>query len=229
MTSSRSFIITPLILLVTLLQTSCMTGARIATKMENADRQKAYAQNITIFKQHIKALQDKGDPSGDYFYALGNSDGWIKDVKDPKEITALFEKAAAKGSMDAKILLALQETTSEAIPGQLDDGMGPRENLNAWESGLAKLLPLLQQQCYVRRLAVGDGILSEARPNEHYYSIAYKIWPTFRDGHHVKNEQGEYVLKVAKDPVRQKVWEDIHRNCKFPPAVWLDALYRNKE
>jgi hypothetical protein len=79
----------------------------------------------------------------------------------------------------------------------------------------------------VRRLAVGDGILSEARPNEHYYSIAYEIWPTFRDGYYRRNPDGTRTL--LKDSERQKVWEDIDHHCKFPPAVWLDALYRGKE
>ncbi|NOS96000.1 MAG: hypothetical protein HOP26_06225 [Methylotenera sp.] len=215
MLSLRSLIITGLILLVTVLLSACMTGAYVATELENADRKKAYTQHIAIFKQHIKALQDKGDPLGDYFYALGNSDGWIKDVKDTKEITALFEKAAAKGSMDAKILLALQEATSEPLPGHLNEGVGPRENLKAWESGLAKLLPLLQQQCYARRLVVGDGILSEALPQVDYYSISGKIWPMFRDGRHslIKDKNGEWSLLIAKDPERYKLWEDIDSNC----------------
>ncbi|MFA7350319.1 MAG: hypothetical protein WC009_06130 [Methylotenera sp.] len=225
MLSLRSLIITGLILLVTVLLSACMTGAYVATELENADRKKAYTQHVAIFKQHIKALQDKGDPLGDYFYALGNSDGWIKDVKDPKEITALFEKAAAKGSMDANILLALQEASSDPKPGRLDYLKSPRGNIAAWESGLAKLLPLLQEQCYARRLTTGD--LFDPRPQEDYYSIAGEIWPTFRDGHHTQSNQGEWVLKVPKNPERQKIWEDIDNNCKFPPDVWLDTLYRD--
>jgi hypothetical protein len=54
-------------------------------------------------------------------------------VSDPKAITALFEKAAAKGSMDAKILLALQLASDDALPGRLDDSPGHRAK--TWAHG----------------------------------------------------------------------------------------------
>lgn len=203
-------------------------GAKVATDMEKSKLGKEVDLSIATFKRHIQTLQAKGDPLGDYYYALGNSDGWIKDVTDPKAITALFEKAAAKGSMDAKILLALQEASNDEKPGDLDTAHLPSEDLKGWESGLAKLLPLLQQQCYVRRLTGGYEVM-EPRAQVTYYSIAYEIWPTFRNGHHTSNKQGEYILKVPKDPVRQKLWEDIDHNCKFPPEERLDILYRDKE
>ncbi len=206
-------------LFVALLQTGCVTGAHIANKIERAKIGNQVESSIAAFRKHIKAMQTKGDPMGDYYYALGNSDGWIEDVKDPQAITALFEKAAASGAMDAKILLALQEATSEAKPGRLDYSKGPRGNLVTWESGLAKLLPLLQQQCYVRRLTTGYDY-PNPRPQVTYYSIAYAIWPKFRDGYYRKNTDGTRTL--LKDSARQKIWEDIDRNCKFPPAELLD-------
>lgn len=217
-----------LLTLTALLQTGCMLPAKIATDIERASLGKQIDQSKVVFLKHIKALQDKGDPLGDYYYALGNSDGWIKDVQNPKAITALFEQAAEKGSMDARILLALQEATSEPIPGQLDDGMGPRDNLMAWESGLAKLLRLLQEQCYVRRLGMGDGILTESRPQVFYYSIAYKIWPTFRDGHSKHAKTGEWITVVPKNHERQQTWEVIDRQCKFPPQEMLDTQYSKR-
>lgn len=213
-------------LCASLLLGGCMAPAYIATELEKSGNDKALKGGMAVLRQHIQTLQDKGDPLGDYFYALGNSDGWIKDVSDPQAITALFEKAAAKGSMDAKILLALQKATSEPMPGQLDDGMGPRENLKDWEAGLAELLPLLQKQCYVRRLVIGgEQLLSnDLRPHVSTYSIAYKIWPEFRDGYYRRNADGTRTL--LKDMERQKLWEDIDHRCAKPKREWLDTLYR---
>jgi hypothetical protein len=225
----KSIIYVVIFTLFALLQNGCMLPAKIATDIEKASLGKQVDQSKVVFRKHIAALQAKGDPLGDYYYALGNSDGWIKEVQDPQAITALFEKAAAKGSMDARILLALQEATSEPIPGRLDYSKGPRENLVAWEAGLTKLLPLLQQQCYVQRLGMGDGILSEARPQVFYYSIAYDIWPTFRDGHSKYTKTGEWITVVHKNPERQQIWETIDRQCKFPPQEMLDTKYSKRK
>jgi hypothetical protein len=121
--------------------------------------------------------------------------------------------------MDAKILLALQVATSEPIPGQLDDSKGPRENLEAWERGLAQLLPLLKQQCAVRRL-----VLDEGRPKVAYYSIAYDVWPKFRNGYYRNNADGSRTL--LKDPLRQQLWEALDNGCLIPRNEWLDLAGR---
>ncbi len=197
-----------------LLLSGCMAAGHIAQNLDNQARVSETKQGITLLRAHISKLQAAGDPLGDYYYALGNSDGWITDVSDPKAITALFEQAAAKGSMDAKILLALQLATGEDRPGQLDDGMVPSRNLAEWEQGLTQLLPLLRQQCSVRRLVMDDG-----RARTSYYSVAYKIWPNFRNGYYRFNSDGSRTL--LKDPVRQKVWEDIHRQCPIPQFDWV--------
>jgi hypothetical protein len=207
--------------LVAVSTAGCMAPVQVVNAVEQSAAQRDFDRNVAVLRAHIKALQDRGDPLGDYFYALGNSDGWIEDFKEPAAITRLFEKAAAKGSMDAKILLALQEATSEPVPGKLDYGKGPRQNLPAWEAGLAKLLPLLKQQCFARRLVVTDG-----RPRVRFYSIALEIWPTYRDGSSFKNGQGQWETLIPKNPERQKAWEEIHRTCDRPQDAWLDSLGR---
>jgi hypothetical protein len=196
------------IVLGALLQGGCAAASK-------ASQQRAFDKQTGILIQHMKALQAKGDPLGDYYYALANSDGWLKEVTDPNAITQLFEQAAAKGSMDAKILLALQMASDDELPGQLDDTHGPSKDLEKWEKGLAQLLPLLKQQCSVRRLVLDMG-----RPRVAYYSIAYEIWPTFRDGYYLYNTDGSRTL--LRDQKRQKVWESIHRNCPIPQFEWLD-------
>ena len=197
----------------------CMVPAMVATSVEKAGYSSDIDKGRAVLLHHVKTLQTAGDPLGDYFYALGNSDGWIKDVTEPKAITELFERAAAKGSMDAKILLALQVATSEPIPGQLDTIKGPKGKLDAWERGLAQLLPLLKQQCAVRRL-----VLDEGRPKVAYYAIAYDVWPEFRDGYYRNNADGSRTL--LKDPARQQEWEALHRGCRTPRNEWLDLAGR---
>lgn len=228
MVSMRFVLAVALLVLASLPTTGCMLGAKVATDVENAGNRRAFEKNKAVLRHYIQTLQAKGDPLGDYFYALANSDGWIKDVKDPQAITALFEKAAAKGSMDARILLALQEAGDDPKPGQLDVHFVPKENLKGWESGLAKLLPLLQQQCYARRLVIGDPVLSEARPQVSYYSIAYAIWPNFERGRSMLNQNGEWVTVLHKDPERLKLWKDIDDNCNHRDE-WVDTLYPNRE
>jgi hypothetical protein len=203
-----------------------MVPAMVATSLEKAGYSSDIDKSRAVLLHHVKTMQATGDPLGDYFYALGNSDGWIKDVQGDEAITELFRQAAAKGSMDAKILLALQKATGEPVPGKLNEGMVPNKDLRLWEAGLAELQPLLQQQCYVRRLVVGSRDLgTDLRPHVTTYAVAYKIWPTFRDGHHVQGAQGEWIKKVEKNPERHRLWEALEENCKVPADVWLDRLY----
>ena len=196
----------------------CMTGAHIAMAVERSQAERDMERGKEQLRQYIKSLQDRGDPMGDYYYAMANADGWIKDVHDPKAVTALFEQAAAKGVMDAKILLALQLAMGEPVPGRLDYAMVPSKVAGDWQRGRDQLFPLLQQQCFARRL-----VLDEGRPKAAYYSIAYKIWPKFRDGHYVQNERKEWVMQVAKDPVQLQAWESIHRNCQLRRNEFLDV------
>lgn len=205
-------------LLTAFLASGCMTGAHIAMAVERSKAERDMERGKEQLRQYIKSLQDRGDPMGDYYYAMANADGWIKDVQDPKAVTALFEQAAAKGVMDAKILLALQVAVGARVPGRLDYLKVPSKVAGDWQRGLDQLFPLLQQQCFARRL-----VLEEGRPKAAHYSIAYDVWPTFRDGHYVQNERKEWVLQVAKDPVKQQAWESIHRNCKLRRNDFLDV------
>jgi hypothetical protein len=202
----------------------CMVPAMVATSIEKSGYGSDIDKGRAVLLHHVKTLQAAGDPLGDYFYALGNSDGWIKDVQGDEAITELFRQAAAKGSMDARILLALQKVGSEPVPGKLNEGLGPRGNVVAWEAGLAELLPLLQKQCFVRRLVVGSRDLgTDLRPHVTTYAVAYKIWPKFRDGYYRTNADGTRTL--LKDPEREKLWERLHKECQEPKEIWLDRLY----
>lgn len=202
------------VILGSALQSGCAVADDALHSVSVARQQRDFDRQTAILLKHMKALQAKGDPLGDYYYALANSDGWLREVTEPEAITALFEQVAAKGSMDAKILLALQLASDDALPGRLDYSHGPSKDLGKWEQGLAQLLPLLQQQCSVRRLVLDMG-----KPRVRYYSIAYEIWPHFRDGYYRYSNDG--TRKLLRDAERQKVWEAIHRTCLIPQGEWL--------
>ena len=85
-----------LCLLAGLVQTGCSTAAQAVDPVHISGQQRDFDKQTGILRKHMQDLQARGDPLGDYYYALANSDGWIHDVTDPKAITALFEKAAAK-------------------------------------------------------------------------------------------------------------------------------------
>lgn len=212
-------------LTLTLVAAWMLSAISACTAIEKAGFASEIDKSRATLLQHVKTLQAAGDPLGDYFYALGNSDGWIKDVRGDEAITELFRKAAAKGSMDAKILLALQKATSEPVPGKLDNAKGPRGNLAAWEAGLAELLPLLQQQCYARRLVIGSGreLTPEQRPYVTAYPVAGEIWYHFRDGYYRNNADGTRTL--LKDSAREQLWNGLHKGCRQPTDQLLDRLY----
>lgn len=205
------------VLLLSLSLSGCMTSAMVAQKLENASNTRDLKQGMAQLRAHISKLQAAGDPLGDYYYAMGNADGWITDVKDAKAITALFEQAAAKGSMDAKILLAFQVTTGEDVPGRLDDGKVPNRNIAEWERGLAMLEPLLKQQCYARRL-----VLDEGRARTKYYAIAVKVWPKFRDGYYQYASDGTRTF-LKGVPEREKHWRALADGCGITRNDFIPA------
>src|SRR5690606_29974532 len=108
------------VILGSALQSGCAVADDALHSVSVARQQRDFDRQTAILLKHMKALQAKGDPLGDYYYALANSDGWLREVTEPEAITALFEQVAAKGSMDAKILLALQLASDDALPGRLD-------------------------------------------------------------------------------------------------------------
>ena len=197
-----------------LLQGGCAVAEGPLKAASVASQQRDFDKQTGILVKHMKALQAKGDPLGDYYYALANSDGWLTEVTDPKAITQLFEQAAAKGSMDAKILLALQLAMDEPVPGKLDDRQGPGRDLKQWERGLTQLLPLLQRQCSARRL-----VLDRGKPRVRFYSIAYKVGPHFRDGYYRYDSDGSRT--ILRDPTRQEVWQRLDDRCPTPQNLWL--------
>ena len=57
----------------------------------------------------VKQMQAQGNPMGDYLWAYANENSLIPDAeKDPERITAMYQAAADKGSVDARVKLAVR-------------------------------------------------------------------------------------------------------------------------
>jgi hypothetical protein len=81
------------------------TAMHVANVADQASIQKRSDKLWAQQRKNVKDLQARGDPMGDYLYALGNAQGWIGDTSDPIKIRDLLEKATKEGSSDAKIVL----------------------------------------------------------------------------------------------------------------------------
>ncbi len=207
---ARSAILMCAILATAHWQAGCSAVGSFVDQVDVAGQQRDYDKQKGRLIHYMNGLRAKGDPLGDYYYALANSDGWLQDVKEPEAITQLFRDAAAKGSMDAKILLARQKAFGSDRPGKLDIALRAN-SVEQWNAGLAELKPLLQQQCFVRRLTLDMGV-----PSVTSYSIAGDIWPKLRDGLYRFGPGGNTVRFIEPNPEGATEWKALDFGCKKP-------------
>jgi hypothetical protein len=74
--------------------------------------------------REVKQMQAQGNPMGDYLWAYANENGLIPDAeKDPERITAMYQAAADKGSVDARVKLALRKFREGALPNESKEGL----------------------------------------------------------------------------------------------------------
>ncbi len=101
-------------LMATVLLTGCgsIVGGTISAANQ-IDQARNRSRSNSLMAQHledIKALQAKGDPLGDYLWAEANANKLIPDpITDPETLNALYQTAADRGSVDALIILAIQQ------------------------------------------------------------------------------------------------------------------------
>ncbi|MGE8162804.1 hypothetical protein ACQKRQ_21900 [Paraburkholderia sp. NPDC080076] len=166
----------------------------------------------------MRDMQSRGDPMGDYLYALGNAQGWITDTSDPLQIRDLFERAIAEGSSDAKIILGTfyltgvvpgQDLRSKAIwlPDEAMDGkLGEqliREGMKVRCTYVEPVVDAYSNRAYLR-----------------YVSGAAWIWPTYRDGRNGIDATGHFYPLIKKDERLAAEWQDLDKQCR---ALGLDG------
>ena len=164
-------------------------GTVVGTTINTANKielSRDHARTNDLVAAHlkwIKELQAKGNPMGDYLWAVANEDGMVDNpIKDPQIIKQMYTGAAAKGSVDAEILLG-QKRFIEGSPRHFNYGRTPEEiaaKEPVWREGLRKLDQATLQRCYYLKPYVF------APHNRHCLAprvAADDVWPKFRDGY----------------------------------------------
>lgn len=97
----------------TIVNSTIATANRIDQARDQERRSDLLAQHL----DDIRALQVKGDPLGDYLWAEANDNKIVKNaIQNPETIQQLYEVAADRGSVDARLVLAIKKFKQGAYP-----------------------------------------------------------------------------------------------------------------
>lgn len=103
-----------------------VVGGTIAAANQ-IDQSRDQSRMNSLVAQHldnIKALQAKGDPLGDYLWAEANENKLFENpIQDPQELKALYQIAADKGSIDARIVLGVKRFREGHFPRVSREGI----------------------------------------------------------------------------------------------------------
>ncbi len=134
----------------------CQTTAPTPSARDKADpapHSNRTEDILADYQRAVKSLQAQGDPLGDYLWAKVNEDKKVDaPINDPALIKKMVADAAARGSIDAQVLLAVRRFQEAATPNfRIADGQfmpGPSEA--QWRPALESLDKASQQQCFYR-------------------------------------------------------------------------------
>lgn len=79
-----------------------VTAMHLANVADQSSTSKRAAALWDRQRENVRELQARGDPMGDYLYALGNAQGWIKDTSDPIEIRDLLKRQLTRDRVTRK-------------------------------------------------------------------------------------------------------------------------------
>lgn len=164
--------------------------------------------------EYIHSLQERGDPYGDYLFALANAEGWIgKDrISDPIKIRDMYQEAAMKGSSDAMIALGLMLFDGRGAPQYSRDVYLPREQQDI-ALGLEWVEKGMKIRCSYAQ-PVYDASATTSRQCVVLRSPASWIWPSFRDGRTRMNPDGTFIFTMEPNPTLQQYWRDKDAACR---------------
>lgn len=128
----------------------------VAANNAEQSRDRARLGNlVTAYLESVKELQAKGDPMGDYLWAEANEKAnethWITPpIQDPKIITQMYVDAAAKGSVDAQIVLGIRQLLAGSDPHRWDDYIVTEfaSRTSIMQDGLKRIEQASQKQCW---------------------------------------------------------------------------------
>lgn len=169
--------------------------------------------------EYIHSLQERGDPFGDYLFALANAEGWIgKDrISDPIKIRDMYQAAADKGSSDAMIALGLMLFDGRGAP-QYTEGVYLPPELQNVKQGLEWIEKGMSIRCsYAQPLY--NAMASVNRQCIALRSPAYRVWPRFRDGSSRRNSDGSRTYLIEKNAELESYWRRKDATCNASAEV----------
>ena len=201
---------------------SCAVGDAVVggsiRAVNNLESARMQSQGEKLREQYLKQIQtlrDKGDPLGDYLWVVANVKGWPDaPILDPVKLLAMYEAAAQKGSLDAKVAAGFMYFTGSPLPyggGAKGARLLPRDQWDM-QKGLALVEEGMRERCYywepVLMTLYHQNCL---RP----INIAKKVWPEFRDGTlWPKNDALMKYWKAKRDACEQdSKYRLAHANC----------------
>lgn len=154
-----------------------------ANRIDQARDQARRSDLATQHLDHIKELQAKGDPLGDYLWAEANEKQIVPNaIQDPATIRQLYLAAADKGSVDAQLVLAVKQF-KEGEPRHFNHGRTPEEMAEkepVWSEGLSKIDNVTQQRCFFYYTYIFAPQQKRCLTPRIAADI---VWPGFRDGY----------------------------------------------
>lgn len=125
-------------------------GVMLDQGIRNNERNRA---RIEILKKShlamIKDLQKSRDPMGDYLWVEANDKKWTdKPITDPQVIKNMYADLAAKGSVDAKIVLGLKTFYEGGSLQYQTRAVNREESTITWQSGLAIIEEATATRCW---------------------------------------------------------------------------------
>lgn len=162
---------------------------------------------IEAHLEWVKQLQARGDPMGDYLWAKANEDGVVANpIKDSGVLKQMYAEAAAKGSVDAQIVLGLKRFYQGAS-NRFSRGGTQAEwdaNVPVWQDGLKQIEAATQNQCWYYTPYIFPPHNKRCLTPK---NIAKEIWPRFRDG-----------FNYPKDTELMNKWKAKREACEADPA-----------
>jgi TPR repeat protein len=185
-----------------------VVGAMTLANVMDQRSQNRHAKRIWYDERaYVKTLQANGDPLGDYLYAIGNAQGWIKDTRDPVEIVGWLQKAADRGSSDAMIMLGFYYFDA-VIPL---DGNFKRLSADKVDRVLGEKLV---REGVARRCTYAVPSPSGEWVRLEYTSAARWMAMVYRNGMDEKVGPHEYRIVIPKNLALEQEWLDIDVQCR---------------
>lgn len=215
----------PIVLIASALLVSLLSGCAVVYQpygfmlnhgIKNNSRNLARIEILR--KSHldmIKNLQKSGDPMGDYLWVEANDKKLTdKPITDPQVIKNMYADLAAKGSVDAKIVLGLKTFAEGGSLQHRTREVKREESTNTWQSGLVIVEEATATRCWFYSTILNPGLDSSCMTS---VSAAQPIWLELSRGErYPKNDALVNYWKMKDDACKASpTYQEARKSC--PP------------